>query len=56
MNVFHTSETLRAPVEKVKFGLRAATRYVPPEAGDSKAVPDIEKVLATWVGYENASE
>ena len=56
MNVFHTSETLRAPVEKVKFGLRAATRYVPPEAGDSKAVPDIEKVLATWVGYESASE
>jgi 5,5'-dehydrodivanillate O-demethylase len=56
MNVFHTSETLYAPVEKVKFGLRAATRYVPPEAGDSKAVPEIEKVLATWTGYENASE
>jgi hypothetical protein len=55
MNVFRTRETLYAPVEKVKFGLRAATRYVPPEAGDSKAVPDIEKVLATWVGYADAS-
>jgi len=56
MNVFHTNDSLAAPVEKVKFGLRAATRYVPPEAGDSKAVPDIETVMATWVGYENASE
>ena len=56
MNVFRTREALYAPVEKVKFGLRAATRYVPPEAGDSKAVPDIEKVLATWVGYADASE
>jgi 5,5'-dehydrodivanillate O-demethylase len=55
MNVFHTSKPLSAPVEKVKFGLRAATRYIPPEAGDSKAVPDIERVMATWVGYENTS-
>ena len=55
MNVFHTNKPLAAPVEKVKFGLRAATRYIPPEAGDSKAVPDIERVMATWVGYENTS-
>ncbi len=56
MNVFRANQVLHAPVEKVKFGLRAATRYVPPEAGESKAVPDIEKVMATWAGYENASE
>jgi 5,5'-dehydrodivanillate O-demethylase len=55
MNVFRgdPGALLRSPVEKVKFGLRAATRYVPPEAGESKAVPDIEKVLATWQGFEN---
>ena len=56
MNVFEPHDVLHAPVEKVKFGLRAATRYVPPEAGDSKAVPDIEAVMATWVGYDHASE
>jgi len=58
MNVFRSAEPeiLHSAVEKVKFGLRAATRYVPPEAGDSKAVSDIEKVLATWVGYENTSD
>ncbi len=52
MNVFRGSpgKLLHSPVEKVKFGLRAATRYVPPEAGHSDAVPDIEKVMATWAG------
>ena len=57
MNVFRgrAGELLHAPVEKVKFGLRAATRYVPPEAGHSDAVPDIEKVMATWAGQDNTS-
>jgi 5,5'-dehydrodivanillate O-demethylase len=55
MNVFHNKDVLHAPVEKVKFGLRAATRYVPPEAGHSDAVPVIEQVMATWVGQESTS-
>jgi 5,5'-dehydrodivanillate O-demethylase len=56
MNVFHTDDVLHAPVEKVKFGLRAATRYVPPEAGHSDAVPAIEEVMATWAGGDHASD
>jgi len=58
MNVFRgdANELLHSPVENVKFGLRAATRYVPPEAGESKAVADIEKVLATWAGHQDTSE
>ena len=55
MNVFHTKDVLHAPVEKVKFGLRAATRYVPPEAGHSDAVPAIEQVMATWAGQDHTS-
>ena len=57
MNVFRGShgQLLHSPVEKVKFGLRAATRYVPPEAGHSNAVADIEKVMATWAGQDNTS-
>ena len=56
MNVFHTKDVLHAPVEKVKFGLRAATRYVPPEAGHSDAVPAIEQVMATWAGQDHTSD
>ena len=56
MNVFRGSETglLHAPVEKVKFGVRAQARYIPPEAGDTTAVQDIEQVMGTWVDYLGA--
>ena len=53
MNVFRLNEDefLHAPVEKVKFGMRAQARYIPPEAGDTTAVEDIEQVMQTWVDY-----
>ena len=53
MNVFRNAEVdlLHAPVEKVKFGMRAQARYIPPEAGDTAAVEDIEQVMQTWVDY-----
>ena len=53
MNVFRGDELglLHAPVEKVKFGVRAQARYIPPEAGDTTAVSDIEEVMGTWVDY-----
>ena len=53
MNVFRGDELglLHAPVEKVKFGVRAQARYVRPEAGDTPAVPQIEEVMGTWVNY-----
>ena len=53
MNVFRGASTdlLHAPVEKVKFGVRAQGRYVRPEAGDTTAVADIEAVMQTWVDY-----
>ena len=56
MNVFRGSELglLHAPVEKVKFGMRAQARYIPPEAGDTTAVSDIEEVMGTWVDYLGA--
>ena len=38
-------------MEKVKFGMRAQARYIPPEAGDTTAVTDIEEVMRTWVDY-----
>ena len=56
MNVFRGSELglLHAPVEKVKFGMRAQARYIPPEAGDTTAVQEIEEVMGTWVDYLGA--
>ena len=53
MNVFRGDSLglLHAPVEKVKFGIRASARYIRPEAGDTTAVADIEEVMRTWVDY-----
>ena len=31
--------------------MRAQARYIPPEAGDTTAVEDIEQVMQTWVDY-----
>ena len=56
MNVFRGDELglLHAPVENVKFGVRAQARYIPPEAGDTTAVEEIEQVMGTWVDYLGA--
>ena len=53
MNVFRgdSLDLLHAPVERVKFGVRAQARYIPPEAGETTAVADIEEVMRTWIDY-----
>jgi 5,5'-dehydrodivanillate O-demethylase oxygenase subunit len=51
MNTFRdpaTNVCLEPPLENVKFGVRRRTGYVPPEAGDTTAIPDIEATIATW--------
>jgi 5,5'-dehydrodivanillate O-demethylase len=44
-----------APMEQVKFGARLGARYVPQEAGETTAAPDIQRVLDTWVSNWEAA-
>ena len=51
MNVFREPAAKGAiplPLERVKFGDTSYLEYSPAEAGDSAAVDDINRVLATW--------
>ncbi len=40
---------IELPMESVKHGIKPDGKYRPGEGGDSPIVPDIEKVLQTWV-------
>jgi 5,5'-dehydrodivanillate O-demethylase len=51
MNVFREEPpggAISLPMERVKFGDRTYLDYAPAEAGDSEAIEDINRVLATW--------
>jgi 5,5'-dehydrodivanillate O-demethylase len=51
MNVFRSAPdggSIRLPMERVKFGDRTYLEYSPAEAGQSSAIDDINRVLATW--------
>ena len=50
MNVFRNGKAgpIALPMEKVKFGDRTYLEYSPAEAGQSAAIDDINRVLATW--------
>jgi len=52
MNVFRSlHNAVDAPLEKVKLGHRAPTKYIPQEAGISQAVPSIQAVLDGWAQH-----
>src|SRR5262249_20887483 len=56
MNVFRdpaANEAIVLPMETVKFGDRTYLDYSPAEAGDSAALDDINRVLATWAAVRN---
>jgi 5,5'-dehydrodivanillate O-demethylase len=58
MNVFRypaSNESIALPMEKVKFGDRTYLDYSPAEAGDSTAIGDINRVLATWAKVRPAT-
>ena len=57
MNVFRdpvANAAIALPMEKVKFGDATYLDYSPAEAGDSAAIGDINRVLATWANVRNA--
>ena len=57
MNVFREPPPGRAislPMERVKFGDRTYLEYSPAEAGQSTAIDDINRVLATWATVREA--
>jgi len=58
MNVFRdpaASEAIALPMERVKFGDRTYLEYSPAEAGESSAIDDINRVLATWAPVREAA-
>jgi 5,5'-dehydrodivanillate O-demethylase len=58
MNVFHdqaTDSEIDLPMERVKFGDRTYLEYSPAEAGQSSAIEDINRVLATWGSVREAA-
>jgi 5,5'-dehydrodivanillate O-demethylase len=49
MNVFReAADAISLPMERVKFGDKSYLEYSPAEAGESAAITDINRVLATW--------
>lgn len=58
MNVFRDPEQndcIELPMERVKFGDRTYLEYSPAEAGESAAIDDINRVLATWSHLREAA-
>jgi 5,5'-dehydrodivanillate O-demethylase oxygenase subunit len=59
INVFRdpgTATRISLPLERVKFGRQAPSKYVPGEAGYSADADLIEETLATWRSAEPARE
>jgi 5,5'-dehydrodivanillate O-demethylase len=55
MNVFRGADVpIELPMERVKFGDRTYLEYSPAEAGDSAAIDDINRGLATWAPIREA--
>ena len=51
MNVFRSPAPeggITAPLERVKFGMKRAKKYIPGEAGYSRDAELINQVLQTW--------
>jgi 5,5'-dehydrodivanillate O-demethylase len=58
MNVFRdpaANDCIDLPMERVKFGDRTYLEYSPAEAGESEAIDDINRVLATWAHLREAA-
>jgi 5,5'-dehydrodivanillate O-demethylase len=57
INVFRdpaANRCVELPMERVKFGDRTYLEYSPAEAGESAAIDDINRVLATWSALREA--